>query len=410
MMDLDRGIVLVIDDDKDIGAEICDALFLRNIRAVHVSNVIDARAVLKADEHIGIITVDYHMPGMNGGEVMETLKSEFARPFVFIMVTGDGSQSVAVEALRAQALDFLAKPIDPRLLLAAIRRAQDRLKQETEMEDLQLKLQTETQTLSERLGAISGKLRDREILLRQLLQSERAAMESLTEELRTPLAPLLAHLKTLKDELHETGSHREAAVAQSTMQHGLKLAEVVEAIFGNAPDSVSDGLKCVPLDMNDMIKRIAPALRRAAADKQVQFKVRIPASLPYLYADQGRLARALSDIAVGLIEELSASDHISMMAMVEERTLVTSFRISAAQLDEKLLVALTSELSHSLEGLDNIKPSISKFISARIVVHLHGGQISIDDPHSPLRLIKLRFPLPDLEQAPPDPAHMRFSA
>src|SRR5262249_19750081 len=138
-----------------------------------------------------------------------------------------------------------------------------------------------------------------------------------------------------------------------------------------------------------------PALRRLAAEKGVQLKLRVPVSLPFLYGDEGRLARALSDIAVGLMSELSSGDHLAMMALVENQSLMTSFRISARVFDERVIAALTEDLPQSLDGLASIKPALAKFVSARLLVNLCGGHISIDDRHSPLRLIKIVLPLPE---------------
>jgi len=391
--------VLVIDDEPAIGEEICDALSLRNIRARYAENLAQARTLLKANDRIAIISVDYNMPGMNGGEVIEMLKREFRRPMAFIMITGDGRQEIAIEAMRAHVQDFVTKPIDGRALVAAIRRAEEQLARLAETDVLQAKLDTQSRVLSERIDAISGKLQQREALLRQLMLSERGAIDTLTDEIRAPLAPLLDHIKQLKSQLLDTGNAKDAALAQSVMQSGLKLAHAVEAIFGTGTDPNSDPLKCLPVDVADMIKRIAPALRRLAAENQVQLKTRIPTHLPFLYADESRLARALSDIAIGLMSELSAGDHLAMMAMIENQSLITSFRISAQKFDERILSTLTGELAQSLEGLDSIKPSIPKFVSARIIVNLHGGRIDVDDRHSPLRLIKLHFPLPEADQA-----------
>lgn len=64
----------------------------------------------------GILLLDYQMPGRNGIEVMRELQSRKAT-FLTIMLTGQGDISLAVQAMKAGATDFLEKPYDPHHLL-----------------------------------------------------------------------------------------------------------------------------------------------------------------------------------------------------------------------------------------------------------------------------------------------------
>ncbi|QDX28148.1 response regulator [Sphingomonas suaedae] len=64
----------------------------------------------------GVLLLDYQMPGRNGIEVMRELQSRKAT-FLTIMLTGQGDISLAVQAMKAGATDFLEKPYDPHHLL-----------------------------------------------------------------------------------------------------------------------------------------------------------------------------------------------------------------------------------------------------------------------------------------------------
>src|SRR5690348_15785293 len=81
---LDQGTrrVLVIDDDSSIGEEICDTLALRNFEGLYCENIGQARRRLVGEDNVGVVIVDYHMPEMNGIEVIETLKKEIPRHLV----------------------------------------------------------------------------------------------------------------------------------------------------------------------------------------------------------------------------------------------------------------------------------------------------------------------------------------
>ena len=56
-----------------------------------------------------LVILDYMMPLASGREVLEAMKGRYPETFV-IMVTGRGSEEVAVETLKLGAIDYIAKP------------------------------------------------------------------------------------------------------------------------------------------------------------------------------------------------------------------------------------------------------------------------------------------------------------
>lgn len=70
----------------------------------------------------GCVLLDYNMPGTNGLEVLRQIVS--LRPkFGVIILTGQGATSIAVQAWKLGALDFLEKPCDPQVLLEVVSNA-----------------------------------------------------------------------------------------------------------------------------------------------------------------------------------------------------------------------------------------------------------------------------------------------
>ncbi len=68
------------------------------------------------------LIVDVRMPELNGLDLVEMLRKEDASaPIIFI--TGHGDIAMAVRAMKAGALDFLAKPFDDEVLLDAVAQA-----------------------------------------------------------------------------------------------------------------------------------------------------------------------------------------------------------------------------------------------------------------------------------------------
>jgi two-component system NtrC family sensor kinase len=69
-----------------------------------------------------LVITDRQMPGLSGIELIRRLRADrFSLPV--ILITGEGSEAVAVEAFRAGATDYLTKPFEAEQMLAAVGRA-----------------------------------------------------------------------------------------------------------------------------------------------------------------------------------------------------------------------------------------------------------------------------------------------
>jgi two-component system CheB/CheR fusion protein len=68
------------------------------------------------------LIIDAYLPGMSGLDLLKRLKDEGHLPPA-IMITGDGDVSIAVQAMKAGASDFIEKPVGREALAASVARA-----------------------------------------------------------------------------------------------------------------------------------------------------------------------------------------------------------------------------------------------------------------------------------------------
>ena len=73
-------------------------------------------------EDFDLVLCDIKMPKMDGVEVLQKTREEGIN-VPFIMLTGHGNVSTAVEAMKSGAYDFISKPPDLNRLLTAVRNA-----------------------------------------------------------------------------------------------------------------------------------------------------------------------------------------------------------------------------------------------------------------------------------------------
>ena len=74
---------------------------------------------------VGCVLLDHQMPGMSGIELLEQLAGDGAAPPV-VFLSGNGDVATGVRAMKLGAVDFLTKPVERDVLVAAIRKALER--------------------------------------------------------------------------------------------------------------------------------------------------------------------------------------------------------------------------------------------------------------------------------------------
>ena len=113
--------VLIVEDDPHVLLGCQQALALEDIRSEGVSTAEQALAMV-GDNFPGIVISDIRLPGIDGLELLKRLKARDASLPV-VLITGHGDISMAVDAMRDGAYDFMEKPFSPERLVDAARRA-----------------------------------------------------------------------------------------------------------------------------------------------------------------------------------------------------------------------------------------------------------------------------------------------
>ena len=114
----EMALVHVIDDDEAVRESLS---LLLETAGLSVRTYASATAFLDAVPtlSVGCVLTDVLMPGLNGLELQRRLIQLGIRLPVIVM-TGHGDVPIAVEALKAGAMDFLEKPLDDVQLLAVV--------------------------------------------------------------------------------------------------------------------------------------------------------------------------------------------------------------------------------------------------------------------------------------------------
>lgn len=147
--------ILIVDDEEKIRKVLTRLLEDENYGVKSVENGQKAISILHTYKP-DIILMDQNMPGLNGIDTLVTIKEKHPSLTV-IIITAHGEVSLAVDAIKKGAYDYLEKPFDNDKLLLLIKRAIDHQRLKIEISDLKHKL-TGQKSFESIIGA-NGKMK-----------------------------------------------------------------------------------------------------------------------------------------------------------------------------------------------------------------------------------------------------------
>lgn len=154
--------ILLVEDDPD--HRLLTERALREA-GFAVRTAASGEEALRSSAGADLVLLDYRLPGMSGTEVLAELRSRGGPPVVF--VTGMGSEQIAVDAMRAGALDYVVKnPGYLRALPKAVDRAWRHFDLAHRAEEL------------ERLGLLLTSVTEREAVLPQIARGLRMLLRA----------------------------------------------------------------------------------------------------------------------------------------------------------------------------------------------------------------------------------------
>jgi two-component system response regulator FixJ len=114
--------IYIVDDDESVRSALQSLLSTQPNLTIFSYRSGDDFLAAAAELQPGCILLDYNMPGRDGLDVLRHL-ARLPRKFGAIILTGQGGISIAVQAWKLGALDFLEKPCDPSSLIAVVQNA-----------------------------------------------------------------------------------------------------------------------------------------------------------------------------------------------------------------------------------------------------------------------------------------------
>ncbi|HKC80141.1 MAG TPA: ATP-binding protein [Gemmatimonadaceae bacterium] len=201
------------------------------------------------ETEFAVILLDVQMPGMNGFEVAEIIKSrERSRTIPIIFLSAISKEDAYVfKGYSMGAVDYVFKPFNPDVLRSKVavfvdlftkqqeiqRQAdllRDSQKRELELEHRTSLLETEARSAA-KLSQMNDELHRRQIALEQAMGARNRFYASMSHELRTPINAVIGYSTLMLDNIYGPLNAKQKEGLQRTLKAARHLLELVNDVL-----------------------------------------------------------------------------------------------------------------------------------------------------------------------------------
>ena len=298
--------LLVVDDEPIILELASMVLASRGHEVLTAESGTDCLATV-ARYSPALVLLDYMMPGMDGMATLQRLREEFPDTYV-VMLTGKGSEQIAVDVMKAGAADYILKPFKNKDLMERIdnvlrirrieihnrdlREERERLLMEIEGWNLELERR------------VAEKSRELELAHTEILQAEKLASlghvaAGMAHEIRNPLNAIGLFAQILKPALAGDGEK------SGYVDKLLKEVDRIDAILIKLLDASNrPRIKTEPVSLPVIIDRTLGKFRDQLRASGVQLEKLYEQIPPPLLADATEMEQIFTNLLANSLYEM----------------------------------------------------------------------------------------------------------
>ena len=315
--------ILIVDDEK-INLDLTARVFRnRGFKVLTAANAPEALALVKGNNP-EIVVLDYMMPEMNGFSALKEIRQRFPATYVIIL-TGRGSERIAVELMKAGASDYIVKPFLNQDLVERVEkvlkvRAIEIRNREllVERDSLVREIASWNRELEERVREKTNELQrvQGEIIQAEKMSTLGYLSAGMAHEIRNPLNSIGLYVQLVKGSPDET----ERLECLAKIEQEIKR---IDGILRKLMDAVKrPRFHLRQVSINEVVDSAIELFSSRMEMHRVSLKreyLRIP---PPIQADPTELEQIFTNLFVNSIEEMTDGGVLGVVLDQDDNTIV----------------------------------------------------------------------------------------
>jgi signal transduction histidine kinase len=318
------------------------------------------------------ILLDYNLPDVNGIEFLAQLKEVFPDGIpAVVILTGQGSETIAVETMKAGAQDYLVKGKAEKRVCKTVHDAIS-----TVMLEHKVSMQArEMQVLFAERAKLFEELKQHAIALKDADRRKDQFLATLAHELRNPLAPIRSAMHILKRMY--PGAHHVTevrAVVERQLGHMTRLIDDLMDVGRITNNKVA--LQKETIELSTAIAHAVEICRPMLEVAQHKVDVSFPANNVMLNVDPVRLVQILANILSNACKYTHQPGSISFNATVENENVIFTIRDPGIGMEAHALNKIFDTFTQIDPSPGRIQSGLGIGLSlAKQFAELHSGTI-----------------------------------
>ena len=316
----DRVNILIVDDRPE------NLLALEAILEPLGENLVRAHSGEEALRELllrdfAVILLDVQMPGMNGLETAQYIKSrERSKSIPILFLTAiNKEESYVFKAYEVGAVDYLFKPFDPEILRSKVAvfvdlwRKQEQIKKQEERirqsdkRELELRHRTtllETEARSaEELATVNDELQRRQYELERAITARSRFYASMSHELRTPINAVLGYSTLMLDGIYGSLNEKQREGLERTHRAAKHLLELVNDVLDLSKiEAGKIELAMQPVQFPSLIEDLFVTVAPFAAENKTELDLSMDGPPVTIVSDPRRVRQVMLNLVSNAIK------------------------------------------------------------------------------------------------------------
>jgi signal transduction histidine kinase len=256
--------ILIVEDEPDIALALKLALEGAGYEASWAGDGERALGMLSNDICCNLMLLDIRMPGIDGVEVLKRLRTT-GRDIAVIMMSGHGSEELAVECMKIGAEDYISKPFVLDDMLQRVERA-----------------------LAHRM-ALRDKIR--------LEKEKEDFFMMLSHDMKNPMAAVIGSIDIMREGRLGPVNDEQIEYLQSAIDSCNEVVAMIDNLLDiRRFEAGKMHLTVRPYNPADICRKVVGQLARAAERDGIKLSLSIEDNTPNLDVDRNALTRILGNL------------------------------------------------------------------------------------------------------------------